>query len=551
MQINSFPWAKGIIPVALLGSFHLNAQEEERKLPNIIIIMTDDMGYSDLGCYGGEINTPNIDKLAENGLRFTNFYNCGRSWPTRASLLSGYYPNAIGMDHPRKPSPSWVKTLPQYLKGVGYKTYHSGKWHYMNKPQPRSDGGFDQSCMLARHGFYFYDYDLVLNDQPPERHTKKDDKFLTTVLTDHALSFLDEHHQNDSDKPFFLYLAYFAPHFPLQARSEDIDKYRDRYIDGWDQLKQERWKRMKNAGLVNHSPPPREPYVNQTYEHLMTDKILLDSLGTGEVLYPVAWESLSDKEKQFQSMKMAIHAAMVDRIDQEVGRVVGQLKSMGVFENTLIFFLSDNGASAEIMIRGNGHDRNAEPGSAETFLCLGPGWANASNTPFRRYKSWTHEGGVATPLIVHWPQAISSIGALRDDPGHVIDFVPTLLDLVGLQQESVWQGSLVPTLPGKSLVPAFFTEGSVNHEYLYFNHHAMSENGIQNRALRMGHWKIVSSGTDNDKWSLYNLENDRGEQIDLSEDKPELLKIMFKKWMEVDEEYENISNQGKIIYDLY
>jgi len=530
----NFPFLKTLTPLcAFIIPGIIQAQELPRK-PNVVIILADDMGYSDLGCYGGEINTPNIDKLANNGIRFTQFYNAGRCWPTRSSLLSGYYPNAINMDpiHPQKPCPVWVKTLPQYLKEAGYKTYHSGKWHFINKPLPVGDGGFDKSFCDEANGQF--SYEQLLNDKPVEVHDGDKGKYLTIVQTDHAIEFLRDHKENYGNTPFFLYLAYDAPHFPLMALQEDIDKYRERYNKGWDYLKQERWRKMKKLGLVNHPVPPSEVDVNQTYGHLMPDSVLIDSLGNKEVLYPVAWNRLTRKEKKFQSIKMTVHAAMVDRIDQETGRLIEQLKSMGAFENTLIFFLSDNGASAEIMIRGNGHDVHTKPGNDSTYLCLGPGWANASNTPFRRYKSWTHEGGISTPLIVHWPDGIKDKGKLRSNPGHIIDFIPTLLDLTGLHQVETWQGSLVPPLPGKSLIPAFAKGGTVNRDYLYFHHHGLFENDPDNRALRTDSWKIVSSGTDNNKWELYNLGTDRGEQNDRSEEMPELLEMMVKKWTEIE-----------------
>lgn len=532
------PFCAFFLPVAV------HSQEVPQK-PNIVIIMADDMGYSDLGCYGSEINTPNIDNLAFNGIRYTHFYNAGRCWPTRASLLSGYYPNAIGMDPlpAKRISPTWVKTLPQYLNDAGYETYHVGKWHYFNKPRPTTDGGFSHSCLLDHFDNYFYNYELELNGQGTGKHTKEKQKYISTALTDHAISFLEEHREKDPEKPFFLYLAFNTPHFPLKAPASDIETYKNRYTKGWDQLKKERWRKMKKMGIVNSRPASREPGVNQTYPHLMTDSVLIDSLGENEVLYPVSWKSLTKEEKQFQSVKMAIHAAMVDRIDQESGRVIDQLKKMNVFDNTIVFFLSDNGASAEIMIRGNGHDRLAEPGSEASYLCLGPGWAGASNTPFRLYKSWTHEGGIATPLIVHWPEGIKDKGTIRTGQGHVIDFIPTFLELTGIHQAETWNGSTVPVLPGKSLLPAIFGNNSVNHEFLYFHHGGLFKNDPDNCALRMGQWKIVTSKTVGKYWELYDLRKDRGEQKDLSGEKPEILSKMVQKWTELDELYRKQSYQ--------
>ena len=547
------PLSMKLISIIIPASIFITAPILARSLPekpNIVIIIVDDMGYSDPGCFGGEIQTPNIDGLASGGLRFTQFYNSGRCWPTRSSLLTGYYANAIGMDPVSRniPCPEWIKTMPRYLKGAGYRTYHSGKYHYAKKEPTVRVGGFDQSYWIDRGNDFYGDVEHYFNDEPLEKIPPEEGRFVTTEITNHALSFLKEHERDHSGSPFFLYLAYRAPHFPIMARQKDIDKYKDRYTQGWDALRQERWRRMHKAGLVNNASPPREVAVNQTYPHLMSDEVLLDSMTPGEVLYPVAWESLTEEQKAFQSLKMSIHAAMVDRVDQEMGRVIAQLKSMGKFENTVFFFLSDNGASAEIMIRGNGHDRSARPGSAKSYLCLGPGWAGACNTPFRRYKSWTHEGGISTPLIVHWPEGIKDKGVVRKDPGHVVDLMPTLLDLAGLEQEKTWQGSLVPALHGTSLVPAFAAEGAVNHEYLYFNHRGLFDADRSNRALRMGKWKIVASGTDDHGWELYNLETDRGEQVDLAGDMPGLLDIMSGKWEELNESYYKMSEQVIIQY---
>jgi arylsulfatase len=511
--------------------------------PNVLIILVDDMGYSDPGCFGGEIHTPNINKLAEGGLRFTHFYNSGRCWPTRSSLLTGYYANAIGMDPiiREKACPSWVTTIPAYLREAGYRSYHSGKYHFLNNKPPVRAGGFDQSYWIERGNDFYYDFVHYRNDSALTPFSPEDSALTTTVITDRALDMLKEHEGAYAESPFFLYLAYRAPHFPLMAWEEDIKRYKDRYTEGWDVLRQERWKRMFKAGLINHDLPPREEKVNQTYEHLMKDRILLDSMTPGEVLFPVAWESLSQEEKEFQALKMSIHAAMVDRVDQETGRVLTWLENHQKLENTVIFFLSDNGASAEIMIRGNGHDRTARPGSAESYLCLGPGWAGASNTPFRRYKSWTHEGGIATPLIVHWPEGIKEQGSLRAAPGHVVDLLPTLLDLAGLKQETELNGIPVPPLHGASLVPAFTEGGSITRDFLYFNHHGTFADDKTNRALRMGNWKIVASGTDGYGWELYNLEKDRGEQRDLAGEMPEFLEQMVRKWEETEKYYQELS----------
>lgn len=502
--------------------------------PNIVIILADDMGYSDVGCFGGEIQTPNLDQLAANGLRYTHFYNTSRCWPTRSSLLTGYYAQAVGKNRSRPggAGPAWVTTIPQYLRKAGYRSYHCGKWHVRTKPRVVADGGFDKSYYLNENDNYFWDYRHLLNDVDLEPLGQDNPKYATITVTDYAVEFLQDHQQQWNCIPFFLYIAYTIPHFPLKALPEDIEKYRNRYTEGWDVLEQQRWRKMKAAGLIDHAAPPREVQVSLAREK----RQLLDTIGDGEVLYPVAWDSLNEKQKDFQATKMAIHAAMVDRIDQETGRVIDQLKRMGVFDNTIIFFLSDNGASAEMLIRGKGHDPAAEPGTEMSYLCLGPGWAHASNTPFRRYKTWVHEGGVATPLIVHWPAGIQSRGAIRHDPGHVVDFMPTLLDLARIQPPTGYPDSAAPPLHGVSLVPSFFADRVVNREFIFFSH-----NG--NRALRMGDWKIVSAKMDHDEWFLYNLADDRGEQIDRKAEHPGLCRTLVNKWIKLDRYYRDINGR--------
>jgi arylsulfatase len=261
---------------------------------------------------------------------------------------------------------------------------------------------------------------------------------------------------------------------------------------------------------------------------------VLTTLGPGEINHAVAWNELSDEQKRFQATKMAIHAAMVDRMDREIGRVLDQLRAMNAYEDTVIFFLSDNGADATLLVRGEGHDRAAEPGSWRSFLCLGPGWASAANAPFRRHKVWVHEGGISTPLIVHWPAGVSARGELRHDVGHVIDFVPTILDLAGGRAPKTRAGLAVPPLPGRSLVPALARDGAVERERLYFHHEG-------NRALRMGDWKLVSAREDQDVWELFDLSNDRCEQKNLAADQPDRVRAMETRWKNLDAEFRRLA----------
>ena len=321
-----------------------------------------------------------------------------------------------------------------------------------------------------------------------------------------------------AEQPFFSYVAFTAPHFPLHALQEDIDRYREKYLAGWNEMQAARGRRLVELGIVNHVPTAMEPDVGPPYEF----PDVLEKVGPGEVNRPVAWNSLTDEQRAFQAEKMAIHAAMVDRMDREIGRIIAQLDTMGQLDNTLILFASDNGASAEMMVRGDGHDRNAPPGSAATFLCLGPGWSSVANTPFRRHKTWVHEGGIATPLVVHWPRGIQEKNELRHDPAHLIDIVPTVLDVTGGTLPEQWKGTTVPPKPGTSLVPAFARDRALGERSLWWLHEG-------NRALRLGDWKVVNEKR-RGAWELYDLANDRGESNDLSAKNPDRVRELTEAW---------------------
>jgi len=494
--------------------------------PNILIIVADDLGFSDIGSYGGEIQTPNLDKLAAYGLRFTQFYNTARCWPTRACLLTGYYAQQVRMDPPHGRLPPWTRVLPHYLKPLGYRCYHSGKWHLHGAPRPVADAGFDRSYKLDDHDRYFHPQKHMEDDRPLPPVPPGSGFYVTTAIADHAIRCLKEHAEKHPDKPFFQYLAFTSPHFPLHALPEDIDRYRERYLEGWDVVRRRRWERLQELGIVRCAPAPLDPNLTPRY----FKKDLPSQIGPGEVSHAVPWTELTPEQRKFQATKMAIHAAMVDRMDREIGRVLQQVRGMGAWENTVIFFLSDNGADATLLVRGEGHNRAAPPGSAESYLCLGPGWASASNTPFRRHKIWVHEGGIATPLIVHWPKGIQARGELRHDVGHVIDFVPTVLEVVGSCATDTWNGVRVPPLPGRSLVPAFSRDGAVQRPFLFFKHEG-------NRAIRMGPWKLVSAQEDNDVWELFDLTTDRGERVNLAGTHSDRVKEMEATWKRLDQEY--------------
>jgi arylsulfatase A-like enzyme len=492
------------------------------KGPNILLVMADDLGYSDLGCYGGEIDTPNLDCLAANGLRYTQFTNTARCWPTRAALLTGYYAQQVRRDNlpgiKRGSRPDWAPLLPVFLKERGYRCYHSGKWHIDGKPVAQ---GFDRSYSISNHGFFRLK-DIMLDDKtlPFEGG---EGWYATTSKADYAIQFLQEHAKTHPEKPFFQYLAFTAPHFPLHAKPEDITLFRDRYQEGWDIVRFNRWKRQAGMGIteLKFKLPPFEPKVGPPYHFENAYKIL----GEGEVRFPVPWDALTASQQAFQAEKMAIHAAMVYRLDLELGRVINQIKKMGQWEDTVVMFLSDNGASAEIMVRGDGHDPNQPMGSAFTYLCLGPGWSTACNTPFRRHKTWVHGGGCNTPLIVHWPAGIEARGEIRQTPGHVVDIVPTILELTSAKRPAL---AHAPLPPGESLVGSF-SSGRCNREApIWYSHEG-------NRAIRSGDWKLVAAK--GDPWELYNLGEDRNESTDLSSEHPDTVKELARVWQDMETQF--------------
>lgn len=518
------------IPVILalfLGLTHalqgreINSNNGERK-PNVLIILADDMGYSDLGCYGGEIATPNLDKLAANGVRFTQFYNTARCWPTRGALLTGYYAQQIRRDTVEGlPSgnaggkrPAWAPLLPVLLKSGGYRGYHSGKWHIDGKPMAE---GFDRSYHLEDAGRFFSPRVHFEDGKPLPVADKSSGYYSTTEIATRMIKYLKDHAENHANEPFLAYTAFLSPHFPLQALQQDIDKYKDKYKNGWDEARAARHQRQKELGFPHQPLPAIERNVGAPYPFPKA----IETFGPGEVPFPRPWAELTDEQKEFQSTKMAIHAAMVDRMDQEIGRIVAQLREMNALENTVIVFLSDNGASAEMMIRDDGHDPKAAPGSADTHLCLGPGWSAVANTPFRRHKTWVHEGGIATSMIVHWPAGLTAKGELRTTPGHVVDVVPTVLDMTGCNRLSEVEGQKKPPFAGMSLKNAILTGLDVKRESLWWLHEG-------NRAIRQGDFKLVMAK--NEAWQLYDLSKDRGETNDLAKAEPERFEKMKKAW---------------------
>lgn len=489
--------------------------------PNIILVLADDMGFSDAGCYGGEIPTPTLDSLAANGLRFTQMYSTARCWPSRSCLMTGYYPQQVGRDQANGYFPRWARFTPQYLKATGYRAYHSGKWHVPGK-LPLKDAQFDRSYFLSdQHRFFSTDAHF-LDDQPLPKPSGG--FYATAEIANRAIEFLQAH---KSAQPYFLYLCFTAPHFPLHALPQDIAAQRGRYDEGWDLIRARRHQRLQKTSITHNPLPPLDANYYPPWN--LSEAELLEKLGPGEVGRAIPWKSLSAEQRRFQARKMEIHAAMVSRMDTELARVLAQAKQSGDWENTLVVFISDNGASAEIMIRGDGHDKSAEAGSASTHLCLGPGWSSAANTPFRLHKYWNHEGGISSPAIFHWPAAIRARGALRHNPCHFTDMLPTFLDMAQAKPEMRHNQLVPPAFPGKSLTPLFVKDHTVPHDFLYFRHDT-------NRGLRKGNWKIVAAGEDG-PWELYDLSEDRGESVNLASKLPARLRELKELWERQDKQW--------------
>lgn len=482
------------------------------KRPNIVLILADDMGFSDLGCYGSEIATPNLDRLAENGLRFTQFYNTSRCCPTRAALLTGLYSHQAGVGHMLQNwhPPSYTSglnnqcaTIAELLHLADYRNYHAGKWHVgglrkgdsTNHPLNR---GFDRAYGSGGGGNYFALRPLYL-----DRETVKagDDFYATDAFSDWAVRFVREHGREHADRPFFLNLCYTAPHFPLHAKPADIAKYRGRYLSGWDQLREHRYQKQRRLGIIDErwALSPRDPVAQ-------------------------AWESLTDAERDEWDLRMAVYAAMIDCMDQGIGRVLNAIGEIGARENTIVLFLSDNGSSAEFLDTwpnpARGHKPGSVTGTRDSHRCLEVGWANAANTPFREHKMWVHEGGIATPLIVSWPERIKQTGAFTQAVGHVIDVLPTCLELAGVEYPQTFAGRELTPPAGESLVAAFEGETTAPRT-LAWEHEG-------NRAIRIGDWKLVAARER--KWELYDLQVDRSETHDLAGDDPHRVAAMSQEW---------------------
>jgi len=501
------------------------AQRQDQTRPNIVLILADDMGYSDIGCYGGEIETPNLDRLAGGGLRFTQFYNAARCCPTRASLLTGLYPHQADVGHMvyRDEGPGYrgrlnrnCVTLAEVLKGAGYHTAMAGKWHVgHNDGVYPSQRGFDRFYGIHLHVDSYFKVlpgcPVFLNGQqhiaptvdPRNTLHPEQEWYTTDVFTDHALEFVDE--AANIDRPFFLYVAYNSPHWPLEAPDKDIAKYRGRYRDGWDAVRKARLDRMRAMGIIRK------------------DWAMSEGCGPD-------WDSLSEEDRDNLDFRRAIYAAQIDNMDQNIGRLVRRLKKHGVFDNTLILFLSDNGCSAEPERQMFGY-KFAENRIANfrqwrkqsgRSSSQGMAWANASNTPFRKFKKWTHEGGIATPLIAHWPRAIEHKGRLVHQPGHIVDIMATCLEVSGGLYPKRSDGHEIHHPEGESLVPAFQGRPIQRKQPIFWEHEG-------NWAIREGRWKLVCDGPDG-PLELYDVQADRTELENLTDRYPAKVTELVGKW---------------------
>ncbi len=507
----SYRWLSCCVVLSLAGSFgeSLTAAESTSARPNILIILVDDMGFADLSCYGSEIPTPNIDRLGAEGLKFTQFYNTGRCCPTRAALLTGLYSHQAGVGHMTEDrhAPGYqghlndrCVTLAEVLNGAGYFTAMTGKWHVgQNFGVTPSNRGFQRSLNAPAGGFYYAadkGADLYLDgkklalDDP----ALPKDWYTTDLWTDFGIKFIDE--ARAAKKPWLLYLAHNAPHFPLEAPQDEIAKFRGKYKIGWDKLRKQRHARQLELGLLDQawamSPPPEEVK---------------------------AWQKLTPAEQDRFDHIMAIYAACIAHIDTAVGRLVDALKQRGELDNTLILFLSDNGANAES--GPNGRLEGDQPGGPGSTVFEGQSWATLSNTPLRRYKHFNHEGGIATPLIVHWPAGIAAKGEYRQQVGHVIDIMATCIDVAGARYPALLGITPILPLEGKSLVPAFDNK-PIERDAIYWAHEG-------NAAIRAGDWKLVRAGVGG-QWELYNLKADRTELHDLAAIEPTRAADMLAKW---------------------
>ena len=480
----------------------LAAGRAELSRPNIVVILADDLGFADLGCYGSEIKTPNLDRLAGGGLRFSQFYNTAKCHSSRVSLLTGLYCDQAGSN-----SLSRGATIAEVLQGAGYFTAMAGKWHLSRQP---TDFGFQRywghlsgACNFFtgdntfRYNGEAYAVPKMLNGRP----------FYTTfAIADFALEFLEE--AVSQDRPFLLYAAFNAPHYPLQAPEPAVRRYDGVYDQGWDELRKARHRRQIDSGLL-----PAKWKLSPRPDHVP------------------AWDSLNKEEQLWEADRMEVFAAMVEILDENVGRLIDFLEERKILDNTLVLFCSDNGACPFERTKG----RDLKPWDARSWWTYDASWAMAGNTPFRLYKQNQHEGGIASPLVVHWPKGLKTApGSITHQPAHLIDFMATFLDLTGAEYPARIGNRTIDPLQGKSLLPIFRGQLRVLHQRLYFHFGT-------DRALREGQWKLVSAKLG--KWELYDLEADRTETNDLAAEHPERVNRMAEEWFRMAREVDRL--EGK------
>ncbi|MFB6141487.1 MAG: arylsulfatase [Halosimplex sp.] len=507
------------------------ADSRAASRPNVVLVMVDDMGYADIGPYGGEIDTPNLRSLADDGLRFTQFYNYARCCPTRASLLTGLHPHQTGIGHMTNPAgdpdgndrgvPSYqghlnerCVTIAEVLGDAGYRTMASGKWHLGqhhegDRPPER---GFDRYYGHLSGAANYFDPSgergLSRGNGDPgsvDPESTTDRRYYTTdAFTDRAVDFVADA-TDAGDDPFFLYLPYNAPHWPLHAHEDVVEEYRGEYADGWDALREERYERQLEMGLFDEERAPLSERVGPE------------------------WDDLSEGKRAEMAERMAIYAAQVDIVDRSVGRLVDALEARGELDETLFLFLSDNGACAEFDVLGSGPAEELNEAGSPLVLSYGEAWAHASNTPFRKYKHWVHEGGAATPFVVHWPDGLDDPdGDWRRQPAYLPDVMATVVDVAGAEYPDSRDGVDVPPMEGTSLLPAFDGDSLDRDEPLFMEHEG-------NRFVRDGRWKLVSAGEEADyggpdNWELFDMATDRTESTDLSADHPDRVERLREAW---------------------
>ncbi|QRR00723.1 arylsulfatase [Dyadobacter sandarakinus] len=505
--------------LGLLMAGHLHGQslKPAQKAPNIIVILADDLGFSDLGCFGSEINTPHLDRLAREGMKLTSFYNSGRCCPSRAALLTGLYPHQAGIGDmvQDKGSPAYQgylressATIAQLLKAAHYNTIVSGKWHVGLVPSALAHNrGFDRSFTMLNNGSSYFNSEPIYNDGRTvtfllngEKTERQDtSRYLTQAITDFAVKSLEE--LRSSPDPFFLYVTYTAPHWPIQALPEDIARYQGKYMQGWDALRRARFAKQKQLGIVDKSWQLSPRYS-----------------GGKE------WEKLDASARDLWDTRMAIYAAMIDRMDRGIGDILMKLKDIGQDKNTLVIFVSDNGGSADTVKEwAYVRQKNGAPGSAASIDSYYPEWGNASNTPFSLFKKNTHEGGIASPFIAWFPGRIKA-GNSGTQVGHLIDLMPTCLDWAGLSYPAELHGKKLTPLSGKSLKPVLTGSAATPARTLFWEHEG-------SRAMRSGDWKLVAEI--HQPWELYNLKTDRTETRNLAGKYPgkvKELEIQYLKW---------------------